>query len=481
MTYIGYLGHIGEDAPNDLPAPGTPGGPPAPERIVVDASTVNSVKAVPAELIPSSAEVRKQIVAVENAVGKLALDVISNNMTTVFNSLNKTAVDACMTKAAISGVLHTVSGVLVPAAIAMCAVPVVGWIMAAIALVIAGLAEAAAALMEVAHAHYQREAMRITAQAQQEAQQLEILWNFKIKELQKQIFLEERDEAIKMALGMAMYARLEQIKASLAENSSSGLGYAALIAAMNQASAAMVAGATQAAAAAQAGFAQGTAALQAGATQSAQQMQQAANDFTNTWAENQRYLEEQWGFREKEDTSIKGRVEQIGDKVTNFVENVGHTIETAVKQAGNIVDQAITDAKNAVQYVDGSIYVEKAEAAKNMYLNQARVYQLANYNINKQAFDRPEFRAGLRMSIAQSILDNPSIRKMINATIDAYFQTPGPVPADVVTSVPLLVQAPTAEDTRTPSQKLADQQKSKALLLAGGGIAAAVAGYFYLK
>lgn len=322
----------------------------------------------------------------------------------------------------------------------------------------------------------EKAAQTIIASAQNEAAILESTWDAKLTKLQEQIIKEETPAAIKLAMAIALGDKIP-----VAVESVEGLGNIALALQLwavkkekefqeslktmtpeeqEEAKAERKAGISKAAA------------LYLGTNKQAQA--QISKQFENTVTD----LQEKLGMREPEESTMdRLKTAAKGEAIlgTSVLYAAGippgaltaatfHPDVRVQAAALELAQKASAWQKGTMEYVSGHIVVTKAKEAARLILEQTRLKIIARYTLAKGRMEQPEFRANLRLAIAQQILMNPEIQKMLAGTMVAREQLQKSLtPADV----------PAIENSPLP-------KKPKTGLILGGGAAAALA-FWYLS
>lgn len=404
---------------------------------------------------PTEAEIDYVYQAVKDYIGNAVLDELSYRMGKIMRSYGR---DVQTSMIAISAIDTGVS-------IGLACIPVVGWIASAIYSVVM------AVVRGLTGPALQREAQTIIANAQQEAMMMEALFDAKINQYQAEVIREETPAAVKLALSIALGDDVPVAGAPV-----EGLGNIALALQMfavskeqqfqqklqtmtpeEQAEAHRQKQAQTAAAAA----------LWIGTSPQLQQ------NITKTFQNTVESLQEATGQKKKE--------ESTWDKVKSSVKADGIL---ALATGGAIPPGALTMAtlhpdariqalavdaagktiawqKGGMDYISGHIVVTKAKEAARLLLEQARLKEMVNFAIIKSKLDNPDFRANLRMAMAQQMLNDPNIKQMLIATVQAR-QNIG-------------------QSLKQPEQVGIKKTNPKTKILVGGGLAAAAAAYFFLS
>lgn len=300
----------------------------------------------------------------------------------------------------------------------------------------------------------QAQAMVILAETQQEAMILEATWNAKMQKLQEEVVKQETPGSIKLAIGLALG---DDVVGAPVQ----GLGnVAAVLMALaakrnqnfNRSLESMTPEEQEAAKAEQRKKVATLTAAYFGANPAAQRQ------LTMAW---NRILIDA-GYKEEE----KSRLEKTVDKTKKFIKEYGYaglfsaTSLIPIVPTKSALTKVSAFGKGAAEYVSGHIIVTKAKEASRLILEQARLKVIAQYAILKSQLEDPEYRGQLRLNLAKMILENPEISKMLAQTILARQQKGDPVKPQEV---------PAIAATGLPAQK------TKTALIAGGGVAAALA------
>lgn len=420
LGYIGVLNHLSGE-----------GGVVPQDQIDIDKVEKEPVKVAPEtqELTAAKiAAIEKQAAELMKGMHPAVLQELEKMSLNVFGTIEDKAKDVAMKQAAVQ------TGIM----IALMCIPIAGWIAAAIMAVIS-------ALMSLASAHYQRKAQEVVANAQQEAQIMEVLFNKKLSDLQRDAIEQEKMAAIKLAisgvpLDVATSPKSQPTPAPAdapPQQGTDGLGFFHLAAAwMAQAGAAVQAAAVQAAGAAQ-----------HGAANVAKQAQHAQENVAKDAQHAQRKLEEDLGLRERKSNSLK-------DKAKRHVKKVGGTIEKIGKK---IIDKHVEIHKT----LSGAAILDAAKSASQQFLNEARIKQIIHFNNQADKINNPTFRANLRIQLARQLRSHPQIGKMIadlqamRQNLEQVKQAPRITPAPKV-EVPTVRQvvAPSTQQTVPTGAKL---------------------------
>lgn len=345
-------------------------------------------------------------------------------------------------------------------AVAMTPIPIVGWIIAAVSVVVA-------AVTTIAGMHNQAKIQKIVAEVQMEAQAMEMLFAAKIREYQGEVIKQEKNAAIQLAVTRGA---LPEDKAALApppaqpdlENTKGGeildtpddvvveavidkeirkekgeltgapgpginglghfdggLGFAAFfafLAANPQAMAAVNAAAAQASAAAAAGAA--NVAAQSAAAQS--QTQQAAQAFQSQAVQTMTYGAKQ--MTQALQAGQQNIAKTINNTIQRLEEELGlrerkdNSLEGRVKRTTNKawrVFDAIHNPLTQWELISGETALAEVRSATKAFINEARAKQIVNWQIQKAQMDNPAVRQNMRYELARSFRAHPTIGKSI--------------------------------------------------------------------
>lgn len=424
--------HLGETAEKADPQPE---GMKSPEQAKGSTATAKP----PA---PTSSQINRMSAEVESLIGQEMMKHLQAKTNAAFAEVGKANQKSLITTTAID------TGI----SLALAAVPVVGWVASVV------YSAVMAVVRGITGGQLNREAKVIIHNAEKEATVLQNVFDAKIKKEQAKAIREETPAAIKLAIATL-------VRASQQEQGQAGLGFwaafAAYAAANPQAVRAMTAAQTQMAQAASAGAAQAAKVIKTNWQQALQAAQAGQQNFVRTWEENQRYLEEQWGLREKEDDDF---FDKVGNEIDDAIHKIGAGIESAMHKVGNALE-------DGADYVSGHVVVTKAKEAARQALETARVQQMINWSQAKKQLNSPAFRANLRRAIAQKILSNDKIRNMMIKTI-AYRRTA----ENLEKTTPSVAPAPAIQQPTTMPAIQTQEKKSTLMpkLVAGGGILAAL-------
>lgn len=404
---------------------------------------------------PTKEEIDYVYRAVRDYIGDAVLDELSYRMGKIMRSFGRDVQKGMITTAAVD------TGV----SIGLMCIPVVGWIASAIYSIVM------AVVRGLTGPALQREAQMIIANAQQEAAAMETIFDAKLRDTQAQIIREETPAAVKLALSIALGDNVP-----VAGAPAEGLGNIALALQMFavakerefQQQLQTMTPEEQAAAKAQK-QAQMAAATALWIGTSPQLQQNITKTFQNTVES----LQEAIGQKEPEESTwdkVKSSVKADGIialATGGAIPPGALTIATlhpdariqalAVDAAG----KTIAWQKGGMDYISGHIIVTKAKEAARLLLEHVRLRLMAQVAITKAQMDDPDYRANLRMAMAQQMLNEPSIRQMLIATVQAR-QNIG-------------------QALQQPEQVGIKKTNPKTKILIGGGLAAAVAAYFFLS
>ena len=390
----------------------------------------------PKEIAPGSPETKKppgptpeeiEVIyqEIRDHVGGAVIDEISYRMGAVMRGFGRD-----MQKNMIGMAAHDL-GVGIALA---CAGPV-GWVIGIVYTVVTIIARGA----------NEREAKAIIANAQVEAMNMEAIWDAKMRKDQENVIREETPAAIKLALDIALSPTLPQ-------DTIQGIG---LFEDFRTKLQERRAGLTPEELEKRQRIARALA-IYLGANQKAQ----AA--LTKSWENMVVSLQEQLGLKEKDRSTIEKAV----DKTRAAIRKYGYsglfavTSGTFIPPSKEIMEKVSAWGKGAAEYMSGHIAVTKAKEVSRLVLEQAKLRIMAQYYISKKQLDDPEFRSHLRISIAQEILANPEIQKMLAGTV--------------------MARENLKQVLKQPEQAGLRSTKPKTGLLLGGGAAAALAAYFFL-
>ena len=377
---------------------------------------------------------------VKASVGDALIEDIGYKMGAVYKDFSQQVKQDMIAQAAVDAAITTI----------LMFIPVVGWIIAIIY----------AAVRSLLGGRFNNQAMAIVADAQREAQLLEAAWNARLQVLQKQTIEEETPKAIKLATVLALGDTLPKAPAV------QGLGNIAAI---------LIAAAAAKKAKEKAPAAAPT------PEQEAEKKRQLATATAIMFALNPaaqaafsqglRKLVDPKGYEE----SKKSHTEKAVDRGSAAIKKYGYTVLTsvvnpvitvgaAVKSGGDL-HKVPTVVDHEVDRMSGHIIVTRAKQVATETLNFTNQKLLLQYNATKKQMEAPDYRAHLRLQIAQAILQNPEIQKIFAGIILARQNADRPLKIE---------QVPAVAQSNLPA-------KPNTTLLVGGGIAAAIAAWFMTR
>jgi len=406
---------------------------------------------------PTEAEINEVYRAVKDYIGNAVLDELNYRANKVIKDFGKDVQTSVITTAAID------TGV----SIVLFCVPVVGVIVSAIYAVIM------AVVRGLTGPGLQRTAQAIIFDAQRQAMLLEAMVNAKMKKDQADIIRQETPAAIRLALSLALGDNVPVEAASV-----EGLGNVALALQMFAAAkqrkfqrqlATMTPQEQSAAKAAQRKKMATAAALYVGSSPTVQRR------INSSFKKTVESLQEATGQKEKEEKkSTWEKVKESAKAESAFQLATGGilppgTMVTATLHpdarvralASKTASKVIAWQKGGIEYISGHIVVTKAKEAAKLLLEKTRLKLMAEAALNKAKMKEPEFRANLRLAIAKKILTEPTIKKMLIATLQAR-QNLG-------------------QSLKQPEQVGLQKTKPNTGLILGGSAAAALAAYLFLK
>lgn len=405
---------------------------------------------------PTEAEINKVYAAVKDYIGNAVLDELNFRANKVMKDFGRDVQKSVITTASID------TGV----AIVLWCIPFIGWVGAAIYSVVM------AVVRGLTGPGLQRAAQSIIFDAQQQAALLETMANAKMQKDQAEIIRQETPSAVKLALSLALGDNVPVEAPSV-----DGLGNVALTLQMFAAAKqrrfkrqleTMTPQEQAAATAARRKKVAAVAALYVGSSPTVQR--RITRTFQNTVEE----LQEATGQKEKEEK--KSTWEKVKDSAkaesaiqlatggavppgimtTAALHPDARVRALAAQTAGKIVAWQ----KGGIEYISGHIIVTKAKEASRLLLEKVRLKLMTEAAMNKAKMKEPEFRANLRLALAKKMLEDPNIKQILIATLQAR-QNLG-------------------QSLKQPEQVGLQKTKPNTGLILGGG-AAALAAYLFLK